>query len=98
MKIYELLENPTAWIKNALARDLLGFQIFSEDPKATCWCLQGAMRKCYKTGSDEYYKVRGILEIAIHNIVKNYTGIASWQDHPDRTHVEIIALCKEHNL
>ena len=59
MKIQDLLSDPSKWTTKAFARDAHGI-IFDvkrvsnnvtrdavNDPSATCWCLVGAVAKCY---------------------------------------------------
>lgn len=43
--VRELLTDPTHWTQRAYARDKGGCIVGSEDPRAVCWCLFGALLK-----------------------------------------------------
>lgn len=47
MKAKDLLADPAHWTKGALAKDKFGVQCWHSAPEAACWCLEGAIRKCY---------------------------------------------------
>lgn len=47
MKISELFSDPKAWTKGALARTAGGTGVGAMESKAVCWCLMGAIGKCY---------------------------------------------------
>jgi hypothetical protein len=47
MKVRELLSDESKWTQDANARDKNGVDVPVYSPKACCWCLQGAMDKCY---------------------------------------------------
>jgi hypothetical protein len=47
MKPSELLADPVSWTKETLARDVEGKPCESDSIKAVCWCLVGAVERCY---------------------------------------------------
>jgi hypothetical protein len=49
MKIAKLFESWRTWIKNAYARNHRASddQVLATSPDATCWCLLGAVKRCY---------------------------------------------------
>jgi hypothetical protein len=89
MKTYELLDTPEKWTKGAFARDSKGDPVDPVSPEAVCWCIEGALQKCYPNYDDRweavYYR---LLE------VRKYGGIIFWQDNPERTYEEVIEVLK----
>jgi hypothetical protein len=55
MKIKELIDSEDKLSRGAFARDKRGNPVGSLDKEAVCWCLYGAMRKCYGTRFDVLY-------------------------------------------
>lgn len=47
MKVRELFNNKDKWTKGLYARDKDGFSVDPEGSNAVCFCLVGALRKCY---------------------------------------------------
>jgi hypothetical protein len=47
MKAYELLDSPKKYTTYAYARDAEGKWCPAKDPEACCWCLIGALQRCY---------------------------------------------------
>lgn len=47
MKIHELLTDESKWTQGSLARTNLDMAIHAQASDATCWCLVGAVHKCY---------------------------------------------------
>ncbi len=85
MKVKELLNEPSKWTKGTWARNEKGEPVYESDCHAVCWCLIGAIRKCY--GSEEteeiLKKVRSALKVQ---------SISDWQDRPERNFYEIQKL------
>ena len=89
MKVYELLADPKKWTKKALARDKEGCQTYSSyAPDAVCWCLDGAIFKVYHN-----HKIRCEIVDKIELFIN--TSIPEWNDAPQRTHKQVLALCKK---
>jgi hypothetical protein len=87
VKIYllatrELLNTPKSWTQGAYARDKRGASVGSHHPQAISWCLSGAT---YKIGAPY------ITQDSIRRSIGPH-GIAKFNDHPDRTHQDILNL------
>lgn len=88
MKIYELLEKPEAWCQNAYSYNHNKEKVRYNSPSAFSWCLHGAVDNVYE-GFDSFLILQKICD-RIHPL-----GIAEWNDNPNRTHSEVLNLCKE---
>ncbi len=91
MKVYELLDRPEKWTKKALARDSQGIGCDPHSKRAVSFCLAGAMMVC--RGETAY-----LTEINVVNqwaAQDGYGDIADWNNAPERTYDEVIALAKE---
>jgi hypothetical protein len=90
MKAFELLENPKSWVQKTYARIspewLTGVEPTS--PQATCWCIVGAIHRCYP--ENEVAKNRMAVCEAI-----GWQSPIDWNDAPERTHAEVVALLKK---
>jgi hypothetical protein len=56
VKVRELLSDESKWTKGAYARDADGNDLYLsgvDSPNASCWCLDGALHRCYK--GDAYF-------------------------------------------
>lgn len=94
MKMHELLAKPENWTQGAPARNPSGDAVAGSNPEACQWCLFGAVNKCYP-GLDQAYG---------DTVNKLYAGVAkrgyeqgyiNWNDESDRTHEDVLSLCKE---
>lgn len=79
MKVYELLARPEAWVQGTGGRS-------NSEGKTVAWCLLMAMYHCY--GGYICKEVDLVRRRVDNNVV-------SWNDAPERTHAEVVALCKE---
>lgn len=93
-KIWKLLDKPEKWTQQVQARLPNGQACLAEDPEGVCWCLESACWLVYRpdhaTNSKNWClaldKIRsklGLLSIHI------------WNDAPETTYNEVIAVCKE---
>lgn len=80
MKIKELFTDETKWTQGALARTKKGNIIGALEDNAVCWCLQGAVLKCY--GSDRLT----IIDLILDKVDKHC--IALWNDAHTFTEVK----------
>jgi len=87
MKIRELLATPENWTQGVYARNSGQWPCSVRDIDACCWCLHGAAVYCYQKIAERLF----ILE-KIGAEVKN---ISAYNDAPDRTHAEILALVEK---
>ena len=85
MKAYELLSSEDKWTKGYMARDSKGRRVTPNSPEATCWCVLGAISKCYEESStlDIVDKLSEIIE---------YREIGVWNDFS--TYKKVIDLLK----
>lgn len=91
MKIKDLLTDECKWTKGHAAIDKNGNETSPTRESAVCWCLSGAIDKCYGSGnSDELLRV--VIKI-IEKIQTNY--ILVWNDHKKRTFKDIKQLLEE---
>ncbi len=86
MKAYELLATPDKWTKGAFARDRFGEVVEANSPDAVCFCIHGAMGRCYRGYSEQLDQLRAKLDVAV---------VMDWHDAPERTHEEVLAVLKE---
>ncbi len=78
----KLIENPVNWIKHANARDAHGYAVNARSEDAVCFCMMGALFHAGSLGIDDpYWALRAVL----------HEGIVEWNDHPNRTHAEVLA-------
>jgi len=93
MKAYELLAPEGAWTQRAQARDERGCEVPFSSPFAVSYCLLGALYKCYPSTR----QVRDSLYDRLKNTPGfDWTkGFPGWNDAPDRTQAEVVALLKE---
>lgn len=88
MKIKQLLKDPEKWTKNLSARDKLRNGVDPASKKAVCWCLYGAIFKCYpETRRD---KPLSLILTALG--IVTLTGITLWNDDRNRTHKDVLKL------
>ncbi len=85
MKIKDLYTDESRWTKGAYARNGDGHAVlFSEHDNAYCFCLVGAIYKCYPDQINEIRKRIG-----------THLGIElvyEWNDNPSRTFAEVKSL------
>lgn len=87
MKAWQLLDSPEKWTKGAFARTACGRAVMTGEGAAACWCLHGALGLCYNYGYDaEAERLR--VRLGANDLV-------SWNDTPERTHQEVLAVLKE---
>jgi len=92
VKVQELLISEDNWTRHVLARNLENEPTFSNDSDAVCWCLVGAIAKCY--GSNEPKRIKVINKVE--RSVK--IGIAKWNGNRDRTFEDVKNLVLKLNI
>lgn len=65
MKLKELLDKPEKWTKGVSARDSNGYKAGPLNENAVCWCLTGAIYKCYPEFSAAFDIYEKILDAAV---------------------------------
>lgn len=68
MKIKELLTDESRWCKGHVARNKYGEKEDIESEQAVCWCLSGAIGKCYP------YKDRNAISLKIRDAIVKHLG------------------------
>ena len=89
MKVRELLDQPEKWTRNVLARDIMGQTCDLHSAYATCWCLAGAVGRCYPE-PDRHDSVLKQIRLAIYGRGSGLIG--TWNDAPGRTFEEVKEL------
>lgn len=93
MKIHELLRKPESWTQGFSARDSDGCPRTSHSKEAVCWCLSGAIRKCY--GSNSWLIVNKLVQ-ALNPTGNEFNySIVLWNDAAERTHAQVLKLVRE---
>lgn len=90
MKVRELFSDPSKWTQGASGRDSTGSFVLDKDlDKAVCWCLYGAIARCYGIEGDnaEYYKIRSRVLSHLHT-----DTLSEWNDATGRTFEEVKEL------
>lgn len=96
MKMKELLAKPEAWTQGLYARDSAGRSASPHGDMTVCWCLIGALLRTYNpmkkllASTPEAEEIERRIADEIHSV-----DIADWNDSPDRTHAEVLALCEK---
>jgi hypothetical protein len=93
MKAYEFLKNHD-WCQGAWARNATGIKVRPLDPRATGFCLGGAVCAVYWSEDESKYneaigKVRAVLE------KQGITYVGAWNDTPGRTKDEVLTVLEE---
>ena len=94
MKMKELLDSEEKWTKGTYARDKRGKGISPICSNAVCFCLLGAIEKCYSSEKKENLDYAVISKIRRHLNLRTGT-IACWNDAPERTFEEVKSLVEE---
>lgn len=98
-QVRDLLADHTRWTKDALARPAHDRRVICPgDPEATCWCLDGALRKVADS-SVEYVDAQIALNTAVRALfpdrITGYNSRAAYiefNDHRETTHDDIMEV------
>jgi hypothetical protein len=104
MKVHELLSSPDNWTQGSFARDKNGKPVSFQSHEATCWCLIGALGRCYgveviddcpqfgsnSTFGSKHYQIAQELR----RDGGPYMSPMGWNDCR-ATHAEVLALCEK---
>lgn len=85
MKAWQLLDSREKWCQRVNARTKQGQETDIHGKDAACWCIYGAIEKCY--GEDQ----RDVLQ----KLWTKHMFAATWNDEGNRTWEEVHALLKE---
>jgi hypothetical protein len=90
MKVYQLLGNAKSWVKGYFGRNEEGDCVNPHSYQAVCWCVVGAIRKCYL---DPYNSV--LVKLAEHLKQQGWESIPEWNDSETTKHEDVIKVLKE---
>lgn len=96
VKVKDLLDSSNKWTKNHYARDIYGHSVSQFSNYATCFCLDGAMQKCYGT-KKEYIDISKKVLNYLHTTNKiheplTHQKIFQWNDKAQTTFKDIKEL------
>lgn len=95
MTLQKLFSNRKHWTTEAYARSTTGRVVKSESPDAVCWCLRGAVYKCYPQ-SEAQDRVLKKLDRFLRG--SGFYNIVFFNDSPDTTFDQIQRLVKLANV
>ena len=78
------------WCQGATARDAKGVSVATDDPRATRWCLIGAIAKAE-------YELKGWVKVGGHTACEQAcggSGLTSFNDAPGRTAAQVAAALR----
>lgn len=90
MKIQELLSSPEKWTKGLNAKDKQNNCVSPWSENAVCWCIYGAILKCY---SESLKTTEEMVEKATY--ASGWQVLSAWNDAPERTFEEVKALIEK---
>jgi hypothetical protein len=93
--VAELLESPERWTKGEYAKDNDDNQIDVFDPRATCFCVQGAIQRVYKRSNDlndEKLKLETLLKQM--ELIGECGFLCDWNDNPETTHEMVLDVVR----
>lgn len=88
MKVHQLLADPAAWTKKAMARDANGHSTFVHSADAVQWSMDGAVRKLYPNGEGDAVLER--LRVALG--LDNTAAVFIFNDHA--THAQMLEVTR----
>lgn len=96
MKVKELLSDPAKWTKNTHARAADGSCVTERDVRAVCFCMLGAINKCYP--SFEEGRLRDRVERRVLSYIEllyPFDDIASFNDCETITHSDVMRVLEK---
>jgi hypothetical protein len=90
MKVHELYSDSSCWNQGNYAKTVSGQGVLPDAPEATCWCLMGALYKCYP---DTKYRLTVMTKIYDHlHKLKLPRSLVLFNDDPETTYETVKAL------
>lgn len=90
MKVKELYTDDSKWTQRTFVRDSYGNALTSvHDPNASCFCLSGALIKCYPINKELCFAQDRLLE-AVRKF--KFRSIVAFNDNPLTTFEQVRAL------
>ena len=84
MKVRELLSSREKWTQGESSRDSFGNPVDINSPNAVCWCLSGALYKCYRASKVAFLMPR------VQNLFQVH--VIDWNDDPRTRFEDVKAL------
>ena len=94
MTLQELFADKSKWTKHHFALDASGAKCDITADEAVCWCVMGALAKCYINTSEHNKAIDRILKV----LKGRHVYIAEWNDDPTTTIEDIRQVVKEANV
>ena len=94
MKIKELLTKEN-WIKGFESLDQDGGPMNPRSEYAFCWCIVGAINKCYQKDDKERNNVLYAIQAKIGHRGDAELGVSGWNDKEERTFEDVKKLVEE---
>lgn len=94
MKAYELLDKPEKWTQGTSARNHRHLSVDPNSPSAVCFCLLGAIDRCYPNYKERIEVEDKIRERLAHIQNVKEVFISEWNDNYQRTFEEVHNLLK----
>lgn len=94
-KAYRLLTDPARWTRGAFARNEYGYATLWENPKATCFCTEGAIRRVSenRTHWDARHKALEFVRLAVGRDWQN--DIPTFNDDDATTHKDVLKTLRK---
>lgn len=101
-KMLELLDKSSKWTKGVNARDKNGKECNARQKKAVCFCLNGALNKCYPRSTTRE-RAEHALEEACKELFPRRTGKCGWRhiafnDSKATTFADVRKVLKKANV
>lgn len=98
MKAWELLSDASKWTQGEPARDIHGRPVDADDSEAVCWCLMGALNKCYPG-----IHIKGLLltrNITQGGCLQEFSVDVphEWNDDPVRTFEDVHNFLQQYDI
>lgn len=91
-RVLDLLAEPSRWYQGWFAADTQGFPCEAVSCQAVCYCTLGAVSKVTRGAPALEFDAVTRLTWAVACL--GYGSVPSWNDHPDRTHAEVLDLVR----
>ncbi len=90
----DLLSDPKRWTQGIFARRENGSTCSTFAPEAFSFCSRGALIKVRPDDAvfQSYAEAYAFLEKCVPEVYVGTEPVAHWNDHPDTTHAEVLAV------
>ena len=97
MKVIELLSDESKWTKGSYALDTNHESVGANDINSVCWCLEGAIKKCYVTVEERMSARKTIEEVINKDRYYKMTAVG-FNDHDTTKFEDVIRYVKLANI